>query len=190
MNDLTQQKWVTSILIIQETIETCVLASTYPCCSTKMKDSIWKLGICLAFPQIPTSNTLISCNNRNNTNSFMSISNQERPFLKSNENSRGSVLPFLPSSVPLHPRSHLPTLPSLWSVLGSAMMAWTATMASLILVWSSLSSSMCSRRRIWAASFRVASEEKCILLSRRLLRFMFLTPLPRLHVWAAANALL
>lgn len=27
----------------------------------------------------------------------MSISNQERPFLKSNENSRGSVLPFLPS---------------------------------------------------------------------------------------------
>lgn len=27
------------------------------------------------------------------------------------------------SCVPLHPRSHLPTLPSLWSVLGLAMMA-------------------------------------------------------------------
>lgn len=64
----------------------------------------------------------------------------------------------LPSS-----SSHLPTLPSLWSVLGSAMMAWTATMASLILVWSSLSSSICSRRRIWAASFRVASEKTFIL---------------------------
>lgn len=55
---------------------------------------------------------------------------------------------------------HLPTFPSLWSVFGSAMMAWTATMASLILVWSSLSSSMCSRRKIWAASFRVASGKR------------------------------
>lgn len=58
---------------------------------------------------------------------------------------------------------HLPTFPSLWSVLGSAMMACTATMASLILVCSSRSSSMCSRRRIWAASFRVASGRKSIL---------------------------
>lgn len=55
---------------------------------------------------------------------------------------------------------HLPTLPSLWSVLGSAMMAWTATMASLILVCSSRSSSMCSRRRIWAASLITASGER------------------------------
>ena len=37
------------------------------------------------------------------------------------------------------------------------MMAWTATMASLIFVCSSLSSSMCSNRRIWAASLRTAS---------------------------------
>lgn len=67
---------------------------------------------------------------------------------------------FLYSTSLFFPYSHLPTLPSLWSVLGSAMMAWTATMASLILVCSSLSSSMCSRRRIWAASFRVASTDR------------------------------
>lgn len=111
--------------------------------------------------QIPDSNSLISCNNRKNTNSFMSNSYDRLLLSKSNWNPRS---PVPSSSVPLHPHSHLPTLPSLWSVLGSAMMAWTATMASLILVWSSLSSSMCSRRRIWAASFRVASEEKFILL--------------------------
>lgn len=52
------------------------------------------------------------------------------------------------------------------------MMAWTATMASLILVWSSLSSSMCSRRRIWAASFRVASENTFILGYNCELRFV------------------
>lgn len=52
---------------------------------------------------------------------------------------------------------HLPTFPRRWSVFGSAMMACTATMASLIFVWSSRSSSMCRSRRIRAASFRVAS---------------------------------
>lgn len=71
----------------------------------------------------------------------------------------------LPLFFSVSPGPYLPTFPSLWSVLGSAMMAWTATMASLILVCSSRSSSMCSRRRIWAASFRVASGGKCICLN-------------------------
>lgn len=123
-----------------------------PCCHTKRKDSIWGL-------ESPNSNSLISCTNRKNRN-LCPIQTKKK---------KSKLLWFSPSlsssNVPLHPHSHLPTLPSLWSVLGSAMMAWTATMASLILVWSSLSSSICSRRRIWAASFRVASEKKFILVS-------------------------
>lgn len=95
-----------------------------------------------------------------NTNLFLSNSNKNRLFFSKIKLKLPLCIPSLSSGTPLHPRSHLPTLPSLWSVLGSAMMAWTATMASLILVWSSLSSSMCSRRRIWAASFRVASERR------------------------------
>lgn len=57
---------------------------------------------------------------------------------------------------------YTPTRPSDWSVLGLAVMAWTATMASLILVWSSLNSVTCNKRIILAASFTAESEMKKI----------------------------
>lgn len=116
----------------------------------------WTLGSFIY--EIPNLNSPISCNNgkKINKKSLMSF-NQTKGFSSQKSNQVQSLTSF---AVRHRPRSHLPTLPSRWSVLGSAMMAWTATMASLILVCSSLSSSMCSRRRIWAASFRVASEEK------------------------------
>ncbi len=128
----------------------CVWMQTYPSPSTSRS----------TFPNEPSD----LMQQRKNTNSFLFSSNKS--FSSGSQMKTPVAQPLPPAlSVPLHPHSHLPTLPSLWSVFGSAMMAWTATMASLILVWSSLSSSMCSRRRIWAASFRVASEEKKLFLT-------------------------
>ena len=57
---------------------------------------------------------------------------------------------------------YTPTRPSDWSVLGLAVMACTATMASLILVWSSLNSVTCNKRIILAASLTAESEMKKI----------------------------
>ena len=53
--------------------------------------------------------------------------------------------------------THLPTLPSLVSVLGLAVMLCIATMHSLIMVWSLLRSWMWSSLNILAASFTSSS---------------------------------
>lgn len=60
------------------------------------------------------------------------------------------------------PTYHTPIRPSDWSVLGLAVMAWTATMASLIRVWRSRNSVTCNNLIILAASLTAESEIKSI----------------------------
>ena len=75
---------------------------------------------------------------------------------------RSPISPCWYSVLHNKPTYHTPIRPSDWSVLGLAVMAWTATMASLIRVWRSRNSVTCNNLIILAASLIAESEIKSI----------------------------